>query len=260
MRAEGAGGASVAEVNRAYYAEPTGGREDYWRKMAAPRHRMATLVREILRAAPAELVDLGCGSGVVLAELRERMPGVELAGIDLSAAQIAANRSRLPGIAWAALDVDAAVEMEPGWQGRFSAVLASEVVEHLEHPLRFARNALRLARPGGRLFLSTQSGPVRETERRVGHRRHFSADEMRALLAEAGWRVVSVWNTGFPFHDLSKWLANRDPDAAMRRFGESAYGWREDLLCAALRFAFRFNSRRRGAQLFAVAERPPPAS
>ncbi len=255
MQPDEARAGSVADVNRAYYAEPTGGRHDYWRKMAAPRHRMATLVAEIRRAAPASLVDLGCGNGEALAEVRARLPGIELAGIDLSEAQIAANRRRLPGVAWSALDLDGPVTPEPGWREHFEAVLATEVVEHLEHPLAFLHSALRLARPGGRLFLSTQSGPVRETERRVGHRRHYAAGEMRELLEEAGWQVRSVWNTGFPFHDLSKWIANRDPDAAMRRFGERAYGWREDLLCAALRFAFLFNSHRRGAQLFAVAER-----
>ncbi|MDJ0848230.1 MAG: class I SAM-dependent methyltransferase [Myxococcota bacterium] len=247
---------SVAEVNRAYYAEPRGGRDDYWRKMAAPRHRMATLVAEIRKAAPESLLDLGCGNGAVLCEILAQLPGTELAGIDLSEAQVAANRSRLPRIAWAALDLDAPVVPEPAWREHFAAVLATEVVEHVEHPLDFLRSARAFARPGGRLYLSTQSGPVRETERRVGHRRHFSAGEMRELLGEAGWRVASVWNTGFPFHDLSKWLANRDPDAAMQRFGERAYGWREDLLCAALRLAFRLNSRSRGAQLFAVAQRP----
>ena len=65
---------------------------------------------------------------------------------------------------------------------------------------------------------------------------------------------MRIWNTGFPFHDLSKWYANRDPDRSLEQFGERAYGMRENVICWALRQAFRFNSRRRGAQLFAVAE------
>jgi hypothetical protein len=103
--------------------------------------------------------------------------------------------------------------------------------------------------------LSTQSGPVRETERRVGHHRHFKSAEMRELLSENGFTALRVWNSGFPFHDLSKWYANRDPDAMMREFAGQRYGIKQDLLCLLLRAAFRLNSQSRGAQLFAVAER-----
>jgi hypothetical protein len=89
----------------------------------------------------------------------------------------------------------------------------------------------------------------------VGHLQHFTATGMRQLLSDAGWSPERVWNCGFPFHDLSKWYANRNPDATMRRFGDERYGLREDLVCWALRTAFRTNSDRRGAQLFAVARK-----
>ena len=46
----------------------------------------------------------------------------------------------------------------------------------------------------------------------------------------------------------------------MARFGQRAYGWRENLVCIALRLAFRLNSRRRGAQVFATARRSLDAS
>ena len=78
---------------------------------------------------------------------------------------------------------------------------------------------------------------------------------MKRALADAGWTPLRVWNCGFPFHDLSKWYANRDPDASMREFADRPYGVREDLICYALRAAFRVNSRSHGAQLFAVAQR-----
>ena len=96
---------------------------------------------------------------------------------------------------------------------------------------------------------------MRETERRVGHVRHFSRDDMLSLLSAAGFCPVRVWNCGFPFHDLSKWYANRDPDRSMARFGDRPYGVWETTIAALLRVAFTLNSRRRGAQLFALARR-----
>ncbi len=242
---------SGLETNEAFYGELRPGVQDYWRKMAAPRFRVRTILAELEKERPRSVVDLGCGNGALLEEIHARFAGAELAGIDLSVRQTRENQARLPWGAFHAMDL--AGDRAPSLGRTFDAIVSSEVIEHVEDPLRFLSNARALAHRGTALVLSTQSGEVRETERRVGHLRHFSTEAMTALLREAGFRPERVWNAGFPFHDLSKWYANRDPDGAMASFADRPYGLREDAICAALRLAFRFNSRRRGAQLFAVA-------
>jgi SAM-dependent methyltransferase len=247
---------TASDLNRDFYDRALPGRDDYWQKMAAPRARVRELLAILERVRPAAVVDLGSGGGQLLSEIESRHPGIELAGVDISAAQLAENARRLPRIAWHNLDLDRDVahDVPVEMRQRFDVVIACEIIEHVDHPDVFLRNARALARRGtGRLVLSTQSGPVRETERRVGHRRHWSRGEMESLLVSAGWRPERVWNAGFPFHDLSKWYANLNPTGSMDRFGSKPYGLREDLVCFALRGAFRFNSGRRGAQLFAVA-------
>jgi 2-polyprenyl-3-methyl-5-hydroxy-6-metoxy-1,4-benzoquinol methylase len=248
---------SASRVNREFYDQPLPGRDDYWRKMAAPRSRVAQLLALIADLSPARIADLGPGGGQLLSEIHARQPGIQLCGIDIAVSQIADNARRLPTIEWHAADLDGDDRIPRALWGTFDIVIASELIEHMDHPEALLRNARRLARPGtGRLLLSTQSGPLRETERRVGHRRHWSQAEMQQALIDAGWVPIRVWNCGFPFHDLSKWYANLDPGASMARYAEKAYGPRENFVCYALRTAFRFNSRRRGAQLFAVAKRP----
>lgn len=245
---------SITDANRAYYVQLSAGRTDYWRKMAAPRFRVATLTRLIREIEPASLVDLGCGGGELIRELGQRFRGLPLCGIDLSETQLELNRSSDPQVDWRCADLTR--EIPDDLHDRFDVVVASEIIEHLDRPARFLENARRLARPEtGRLLLSTQSGPIRETERRVGHFRHYSRPEMEGMLRHAGWLPLRVWNAGFPFHDLSKWYANRDPDGSMERFGGEAYGFSQNAVCFALRIAFRFNSQRRGAQLFALARR-----
>jgi SAM-dependent methyltransferase len=224
--------------------------------MAAPRHRVAEIVALLKDSPPKSLVDLGCGNGRLLEELAKRLPVRDLAGIDLSSAQIESNQRRVPRIEWLPLDLEKPVPASLKLAGRFEVVVASEILEHLASPEEFLRRAAELAQPrAGRLVLSTQSGAIRETERRVGHVRHFASDEIRTLLERAGWTPVRVWNTGFPFHDLSKWWANLDPDHTMERFGGRAYGVRESVVAFLLRMAFTLNSRSRGSQLFALARR-----
>jgi 2-polyprenyl-3-methyl-5-hydroxy-6-metoxy-1,4-benzoquinol methylase len=257
---------TATDVNREYYEELTPGREDYWRLMAAPRRRVAVIMRIIAQCSAAALgggernaaegggatltsvIELGCGDGRLLREVHARWPSLRLTGIDLSRAQIEANAANDPSIQWLAADLQQPV----GDRAESDVVIASEIIEHLDDPEAMLCNARRL---GKRLIVTTQSGPIRKTEESVGHRQHFDEASMRAILERTGWSPLRVWNEGFPFHDLSKWAANMNPGGAIRRFGGDRYGAFERFISWALRVAFVFNSRHRGAQLFAVAER-----
>jgi SAM-dependent methyltransferase len=159
-------------------------------------------------------------------------------------------------VRWVQANLDAQVTWQSADLGQHAAVTAVEVLEHVDQPAQLLANARALLAPGGLLVLSTQSGPLRETERRVGHRRHFTATQLQALLEAAGLRPERVWNAGYPFHDLSKWYANLNAEGSMDRFSSKAYGLSEDLICLGLRGLFLLNSQRRGAQLFAVARAP----
>lgn len=245
--------------NRAYYDAEHPGRRDYWRWMAAPRARLEMLLAEMAKASWREGIDLGCGDGTLLEALGRRFPGARLAGADLSSVQIEANRRARPDIDWRVLDLDGDGAVPEIWRGRFDVVVASEVVEHLESPDRLFRHAWALAAPGGRLLVTTQSGKTHATEIRVGHRRHFEAEDLRRRLEFAGWSSPRVWNAGYPFHDWSKRLANLRPAVAWRVFGDRAYSWPQKSVCAVLRFLFSFNSSRRGAQLYGVAFKPETA-
>ena len=248
---------SLKEINRAHYDALHPGQRDYWRWMAAPRARVRAVLAALAESPPSALVDLGCGDGTLLRAIGRRFPGLVRAGVDLAAAQIEENRRNDPAVEWRAFDLDASTPASVPGRGAFDAVVACEVIEHVESPRRFLENARALAAPGGRLVLTTQSGRVHATERRVGHRRHFTVQEMTDLLVAAGWRPERVWNEGFPFHDASKALANLWPSAVLKAFGEKPYTLFQKSVCAVLAVLFAFNSRRQGAQLYALARNPP---
>lgn len=247
---------SLKEINRAHYDALRPGQRDYWHWMPAPRARVRAVLAALEESAPSRLVDLGCGDGTLLRSIGLRFPDVQRAGVDLAAAQIEENRRNDPAVEWHVFDLDGDAPVPVPWRGKYDAVVACEVIEHVESPRRFLENARALATSGGRLVLTTQSGRVHATERRVGHRRHFTVDEMRDLLASAGWRPERVWNAGFPFHDASKALANLWPAAALKTFGEKPYSLFQKSVCAVLAALFAFNFQERGAQLYAVARNP----
>ena len=65
---------AALETNEAFYGELRPGVQDYWRKMAAPRFRVATVLRELEKESPRTIVDLGCGNGALCEEIHARFP------------------------------------------------------------------------------------------------------------------------------------------------------------------------------------------
>lgn len=241
-----------AKRNLDYYGRTSEGRSDYWRLMAAPRYRVTTILRILRELRPSSVIDLGCGDGALLRAIGAEVPSAKLAGVDLASSQIEENRRRDPHVDWYAANLE---DEQFALPGRFAAIVASELIEHLADPDALLRALHRIAADDAVLILSTQSGRVNETERMVGHLQHFSAERMTEMLAKAGWRPLRVWNAGFPFQDLSKWAANLFPRYVMHHYGERRYGPVQRFVAATLRVLFLFNSGTRGAQLFAVARR-----
>src|SRR5438105_8323601 len=94
------------------------------------------------------VLDVGCGTGIdaqFLTDLR-----IEVAGVDSSAAMIAQLRSRAPSVEAHVLDIADLSSLGPQqFDGLISAFAALNTIDLS----RFAEDAARLVRPGGRLVL-----------------------------------------------------------------------------------------------------------
>lgn len=196
----------------------------------------ANKVRELLEShalAPASIVDVGCGAGIVLSELQKIWPSARFTGYDIApdAERFwAAPRAR--GIELVVGDFLAA-STPP-----YEVLLALDVLEHLQDPFAF------LSRIKGRaryhvfhfpLDLSAISvlreTPLLHVRRKVGHVHYFTRGLATALLQDCGYRVIDARYTGAAFtapqRSLKTWLASVprrlarmvNPDWGARLFG-----------------------------------------
>jgi SAM-dependent methyltransferase len=114
--------------------------------------RGAIVDREIrhLPATPGgRLLDVGCGSGAFLIQMRSL--GWRAEGIDPDPTAIASARKAGLAVTQATLaDLDLGAH-----EGAFDAVTLSHVVEHLHDPAADLRRVNRLLRPGGLLWIAT---------------------------------------------------------------------------------------------------------
>ena len=146
-----------------------------------------------------DVLDVGCGVGLLLEMLRDRN-GCRCSGGDISpravemaqAKGLAAQVAKLPEI--------------PLPDNRFDAAIATELIEHLDRPELTLREMARVVRPGGLLIISTPCEAL-STEDTLEHLHTFDAESLRRLLAGYADHVVieTLDEEGFEADFLLAW-------------------------------------------------------
>jgi ubiquinone/menaquinone biosynthesis C-methylase UbiE len=109
-----------------------------------------TLVR--LSIQPGDRVlDVGCGTGVLLAGLAESCPGARLVGIDPVPEMLAIARRRVP----AHVELrEGRAERIPAADGSFDLVVSCNMLHYVGDPSSALREMTRVLRPGGRVLIT----------------------------------------------------------------------------------------------------------
>ena len=127
------------------------------------------------------VIDAGCNCGYGAAILADA--GLTVAAFDIwfQGLEYARKNWARPGITWVKADFEGAFEFPTT-----GAVVAFEIIEHLEDPRPLLKEARRVA---SRLFASVPNEDIWPWVSRLGpvHKRHYTRAEFAALLAECGW-------------------------------------------------------------------------
>jgi SAM-dependent methyltransferase len=162
-----------------------------WRALGARAkadHVAALCARAGLR--PASVVEVGCGDGALLAELRARGFAPALVGFELSPTAVELARAR-------GLDVE---EFDgarlPGPDGRFELGILSHVLEHVPEPASLLAETARVAR--GVMVevpleanLSAGRAVKRGAAAEIGHLHRLNRGAVREIVARAGLTVAA---------------------------------------------------------------------
>ena len=101
-------------------------------KFAAERTQPSIdLVHRLTTAAPARILDLGCGPGNSTAVLRKYFPAAELIGVDNSSAMIEQAKQDYPDLSFRLFDAnDSFHNLGPQWDVIFSNACLQWVPDH----------------------------------------------------------------------------------------------------------------------------------
>lgn len=204
-------------------------------------HKYLPLLHDLDRAAP--ILEIGCGSGGLLAYL-ERRGFSHARGIDLSLEQVElATQRRVTA------ERANAIDYLRYHASMLAAILAVDVLEHLDRQelTRLAPLLYSALEPGGRLLVQTANGaglfPRQVIYGDLTHLTIFTPESLAQLLKGAGFSNLSFYETGpIPIRlrgklDVLLWRAIKQVANSVRKIetGKLQSIWTENFICLAFK-------------------------
>lgn len=132
------------------------------------------------------ILDIGCGHG----EMGAALAPATVYGVDSDPAAVEqASRYEIASC----LDVSGGL---PYADEMFDAVVAKDILEHLERPWELVAEIRRVIKPGGSVIASVIQARPRRVWADYTHVRGFTEKTARILFEDCGFRVHATWPMG----------------------------------------------------------------
>lgn len=164
-------------------------------------HYVMSSVRETVRRLPltpaVRVLDVGCGTGLLLSEVKERIPDAIVVGLDVSRNMLGVAKSRAPNLSGL---VQADVHYLPFAAGTFDLVVSSSSFHYWWQPREALRDIVRALSHGGQVvitdwcddFLACRIADriLRIVDR--SHQRILGSRQCTTLLETSGFEITSL--------------------------------------------------------------------
>jgi SAM-dependent methyltransferase len=130
--------------------------------------------------------EVGCGTGFVLAGIRERFPRMRLAGSEIFTDGLDIAKARLPNVELYQMDA-----RRIPFEREFDVVGAFDVLEHIIEDENVLAQMFNAARPGGGLLVTVPQHRFlwSASDQYAMHQRRYNRDELSRKVESAGFQI-----------------------------------------------------------------------
>jgi 2-polyprenyl-3-methyl-5-hydroxy-6-metoxy-1,4-benzoquinol methylase len=146
------------------------------------------------------MLDVGCGEGSILKEVKHRCHGIHLVGIEPGREFSKFARQHAGCIIYTCLS-----ELNGEPDSVFDLIVVNHVLEHVENPVQFLITLKQILSNEGKIYLDVPdvSAYSDVTDLHIAHLYHFSMGTLTAATAKAGLHVVAAERHCPPRHPRS---------------------------------------------------------
>jgi len=151
------------------------------------------------------VLEIGCGTGYVLAGLRKVLPQAHFAGSEITAVGLGYAEHRLGAdVSLFQMDANAIP-----FSNEFDLIAACDVLEHVDGDVNALAEILRALKPGGGAILTVPQHPLLWSQADVlaCHKRRYRRGELAEKCRQVGFEITV--NTSFVFGLLPLMAAQR---------------------------------------------------
>lgn len=152
------------------------------------RARNALLVWAVQKYVPnlQRFLEIGCGTGYVLAGMARAFPDAQLVGSEIFQAGLPFAARRVPQAELIQMDARAIPYID-----EFDLIGAFDVLEHIEEDVTVLEAMHDAVRPGGSIIVTVPQHPWlwSATDDQACHVRRYTAQELRDKVVRAGFKV-----------------------------------------------------------------------
>ncbi len=152
----------------------------------------------------SSFMEIGCGTGYVLSEVRRQFPEVRLFGSEVQGAGLSIAKQRIKECTLLQMDA-----RRIPFEREFDVIGAFDVLEHIVEDELVLREIYRAVQPGGGIILTVPQHPFlwSAMDEFACHVRRYSARDLVAKVQAAGFSVVR--ETSFVSLPLPLMIASR---------------------------------------------------
>lgn len=124
-----------------------------------------------------KIIDLGCGIGGFSKQLKLLRPECDIYGVDFSEVAIKLNKDKISNINFLHQDIEKGILFPDNF---FDAVFIRHVLEYIDYPDKFIKEAIRVLKPGGLAYIVTMFLASRNPE----YNNYFTTDNLPMLFSD----------------------------------------------------------------------------
>ncbi len=153
------------------------------------------------------VIDFGSGQGDNIQLLNQHFPNNLYYGLEYAQSGVNIAQNKIPNAKFFQADLIKNTPIITELLGKGDICICSEVLEHVDNPEIMVKNFHQYMQHGAKIIVTVPGGLMNKFEKHIGHRKHYTKNELELLLSQNGFKIIKTYRMGFPFHNIYKLLA-----------------------------------------------------